>query len=188
MNKTPYMSRNEFSDWIKLSLFAGECEHFAKTTKDPKWRKQFKCCSTWLGKIMLERIDYLDAKQCVAVNKKWKEMKSVTFEKQADGKICTKDIQAPNGKVEVNIEDLYDIIDLAQLSCLKCRQGDFCKECKWRQTFFNLGITPYRTDPKEGECEWRLDNERRSVTPEYMRAELEELGEHELEIVEEAVV
>lgn len=188
MNKTPYMSRNEFSDWIKLALFAGECEHFAKTTKDKEWHKKFKCCATWLGKIMMDRLDYLDPKQCLAVHRKWKDMKNVTFEKTSDGKICTKDIQANNGKVEVDIEELYDLIDLAQLSCLKCRQGSFVQECKWRQIFYNCGITPYRTDPKEGECEWRLDNERRAVTPEYMRAELEELGKGELELVEEGTV
>lgn len=188
MNKEPYMSRNEFSAWVKLALIAGECASLVESTKQPDckdWHKKFACCATWLGKIMMERVDYVDPKQAAAVMKKWYEMKSITFEKNPDGKILTKDIQAQNGKVSLDIDDLYDLVDLAQLSCLKCRQGNFVGECKWRQIFYNCGITPYRTNPKEGECEWRLDNEQRAVTPEYMRAQLQEIKENELEIVEE---
>lgn len=188
MNKEPYMSRNEFSSWVKLALIAGECEALCKTTDKKKckeWHRAFRYCATVLGKAMLQRVDYVDAKQAEAVMKKWRDMKEITFEKSSDGQILTKDIQATNGKVTVDVEDLYDIIDLAQLSCLKCRQGEFVKECKWRQVFFNVGITPYRTSPKEGECEWRLDNEQRAVTPEYIRAELKGIEEGELEIIEE---
>lgn len=168
MNHDPYMSRNELLSFLKIGSLAGEAEEIAKNTKDKEWRRKLKCVATYCEKIIVERLSYLDKKQLESVNRRRQHTQLMLL--TSDQK------RIREGKIEESItletEDLYDIFDLAQKACLCCEQGKYVESCHWREVYHRCGVPPYRTNPKEGECEFRCDNEPEYITPQEYKVEM----------------
>lgn len=173
MKRETYMSKNELLDFLKVGIFAGEAGAIADRTPEKDWARKLKCIATYAKKITDERLAVLDLKQLQTVKRREKHTEMLLFtsdqrrmNKQNDGSI--------ESSITLATQDLYDIVDLAMLSCLKCPQGEFRKKCHWREVYHRLGVPPLRTAPKDGECEFRWDNEQRAVTPEYAVMEMAE--------------
>lgn len=166
MNKEKYMSKEEYLSWLKIGILAGEADKAAETTKDKVWHRKLKCVATYCQNIIEERIAYLDQKQLASLKRR---------RKQTDLKLCTSvPVRARDGEpnITVETEDLYDLLDLALKACMCCEQGKYVKNCKWRKVFHRIEVEPIRTAPKEGECEFRLDNELYFLTPQEYRIEM----------------
>ena len=168
MKRASYMSSNELIDYLKVGIFAGECEIIAERTPEKDWRKTLRCISTWLKKITDERIKCCDPEQIISVSRRVKHthiMLASTDQKRTGN--LSKDVDTTT----VAVDDMYDLVDMSLLSCLKCPQGGCVKECKLRKTYHRLGVMPYRENCLDGECEFRNDpiGEVRAVTPQYQR-------------------
>lgn len=167
MKRQPYMSRPELIDFLKIGTLAGEAEAIAERTSEKDWRQKLKTIATYANRITDERLKTLDKKQLSTVERRHKHtiLKLVTTDQDRyepnDGK--------PEERITVNTDDLYDIVDLALLSCRKCPQGDVCAKCEFRTVYHRIGVPPIRTNPAEGECEFRSDNEIACITPQYKR-------------------
>lgn len=168
MKRERYMSKNEMLDWIKVAILAGEAEAIAARTPEKDWRKKLNCIATYATKIVDERLAAVDTKQLPALarRKDHSEFVMLTSDqrrlnKHQDGK--------PEAAINVATDDLYDVVDMALLSCMKCPQGECVAGCRMRGVYHNLGVPPIRTDPQTGECEFRLDNEIQCITPQYQK-------------------
>lgn len=168
MKKTAYMSRSELLNYLKIGILAGEAESIAKVTEDKSWAKKLRCASKYCQNIITERLNFLSKDQIESVARRNKHAEILLL--TSDQKRIRED------KVETSItvetEDLYDLLDLAMKSCLCCEQGDYCKECRYRKMYHRLGVPPLRTAPKEGECEFRCDNDPLYITPQEQIIEM----------------
>lgn len=168
MNHDTYMSRSELLAFLKLGTLCSEVDLIVKTTKDKEWRRKLKCVITYCEKILEERLSYLDKTQLESISRRRKHTKLMLL--TSDQKRIRED--KVEESITVETEDLYDIFDLAQKACLCCEQGEYVKTCHWREVYHRCGVPPYRTSPKEGECEFRNDNEPRYLTPQEYRVEM----------------
>lgn len=166
MNKEPYMGRAEMLTWLKIGTLAGEADSAAKSTKDKVWHRKLKCVATYCQNIIEERLKYLDPKQIEVLKRRRRTTEIKLF--TSDQKRARTD--EPN--ITIETEDLYDLLDLALKACFCCEQGCYVKDCKWREVFHRLDVMPLRTNPKEGECEFRLDNEQFFLTPQEYKVEM----------------
>lgn len=175
MNKQPYMSAAELISWLKLGVLCGEAETIAEQTTDKdckEWRRKLKTVSTYLNNIVMERLKFLDKKQLMSVQRRKDHTNIVMLssDKRRMDK-SYKDDDSSNIEEEITLatEDLYDVVDMALLSCFKCPQGGCVKNCRIRPVYHRIGVPPIRTAPKDGECEFRLDNEIACITPQYQK-------------------
>ena len=71
--------------------------------------------------------------------------------------------------VEIDSEDLWNLADFALTECMTCPQGECVKPCEMRDLYHRCGLEPTRFDVKEGECEFRADNEVKAVSVQHRR-------------------
>lgn len=163
MKRDSYMSKNELTDFMKIGVLAGEAAAIAERTPVAEWRRKLKCVSTYCEKIITERLMSLDRRQLESVKRRKDHTEIMLLTSDQNR------VERHSGEKEITIstEDLYDLLDLAMLSCMKCPQGDCVKECHFRDVFHRLGVPPSRTNPADGECEFRYNNEILCVTPQY---------------------
>lgn len=168
MKKAPYMGRAELLNYLKIGILAGEAENIAKVTEDKGWARKLKCASTYCKNVITERLKYLSKDQIGTVARRNKHAEILLL--TSDQKRIRED------KIEESIivetEDLYDLLDLALKSCLCCEQGEFCQDCRYRKMYHRLGVPPLRLNPKDGECEFRCDNEAMYITPQEQIVEM----------------
>lgn len=166
MNKDPYMGREEMLAWLKIGVLAGEASNAAKNTKDVVWHRKLTCVATYCQNILEERLKYLDRKQLAVLDRRRKttELKLFTSDQRR--------VRGGEDNITIEVEDLYDLLDLALKACFCCEQGCYVKDCKWREVFHRLNVIPLRTNPKDGECEFRIDNDMVFLTPQEYKVEM----------------
>ena len=167
MKKSSYMSKNEYVQVLKLGVLAGEIEEWLQTTDDKAWRKMLKTCATFLDKILIERLKCLDAKQAKAFDTKFRSCK-IQFASYTNF-YGTVEAKKEKRTVEINAEDLWNLADFALTECMTCPQGACVKQCEMRELYHRCGLEPVRLNPKEGECEFRADNEVKAVSVEHRK-------------------
>lgn len=171
MKKQTYMTTAELWDFCKIGVLAQEAQEIAEKTPVKEWRQRLKTCSTLMAKTMLERLEVMDEKQRISAERR-KDHTTIRFISNDAVRI------APDRKHEptltISTEMLFDILDLAILSCFKCPQGECVKGCKWREHFHTLSIEPMRTEVAEGECEYSTNKvgEAYAVTPQYQKVDI----------------
>lgn len=168
MKREAYMSKNELLDFLKVGVLAGETEAIAERTPEKDWRQKLKTMSTYAKKILDERLAVLDKKQLETVSRR-KDHTELVLYTSDQRRLNSKNDDKIEESITIGTEDLYDVVDMALLSCMKCPQGDVCRTCNMREVFHRIGVPPVRTNPEEGECEFRTDNEIKCVTPQYKR-------------------
>lgn len=167
MKKSNYMSKNEYIEFIKLGILAGEVGKWAEHTEDKVWHRKLKTVETYLTNILNERISYLGEKQVLSVKRKWETCK-LQFENPSTFFGTEKEKKA-NRTVEIDLEDLYNLADFALTECMTCPQGKVVQNCEMRELYHRCNLEPTRFDVKEGECEFRFDNEVKAVSIEHRR-------------------
>lgn len=145
------MSKNELIDFLKLGCLAGEAAAIAERTPEKEWVKKLKTISTYLDKIMLERLNALDREELKSVERRQKYTKIVlsSEDKNRYGEVIEKEI------VRCDMEDLETLAELALNSCAGfCQGGERVKNCKFRKAMHRLGLAVANDNPKNGECEY----------------------------------
>lgn len=167
MKRSTYMSKDEMIDWIKVGVLASEADAIAARTPEADWRKKLKTAATMCSNIITERLRALDRNQLKSVVRR-KEHSSLRLYTSDQLKVDTeRERLEPN--ITLETEDYYDILDMALLSCMKCAQGEVVTDCRMREIYHRLGVPIARENPKVGECEFRADNEVKSITPQYRK-------------------
>lgn len=166
MKRATYMGKEELMNFLKISALAGEVEDAIKYCKEKDWRRKLKTIVTYVDNIQSERLQALDKEQAATIERRFEHNK-ILFNTSDKYRIAQKDFGKPEEEITVNTEDLYDIVDMALLSCMKCPQGDICATCNIRKILHTWGIPVIRTNPAAGECEFRSDNDIKCVTPQY---------------------
>lgn len=167
MKRESYMSKNELLDFLKIGILAGEVEIIAKRTPEKDWQRKMKCAATYLGNIVNERLKALAPEQLQTVSRRNKHTEIKLF---TSDQIRLQGESRMEDAVTVDTDVLYDVVDLAMLSCFKCAQGDLVKDCRFRKHFHTIGVSVCRTNPKEGECEFSTSaiGEVKCVNPQYL--------------------
>lgn len=168
MKHARYMSKPELMNLLKLCALAGEVEAAIQHCDDKNWIRKLKTTITYIDNIVAERIAELDPAQAVTVERRMQHNK-VVFYTSDQRRLNQKNDGKPEEEVTISTDDLFDLVDISMLSCMKCSQGDLCKTCEIRKMYHTLGVIPIRTNPAEGECEFRADNEVKSVTPQHRK-------------------
>lgn len=166
MKRESYMSKGEFLDFLKIGVLAGEAEAIANRTPEKDWRQKLRTISTYADRILKERLEPLDKKQLVAVSRR-KEHTELVLYTSDQRRLNNSNDDKIEEEVTISTDDLYDMVDLALLSCRKCPQGEVCAKCQFREVYHRIGVPPLRTNPADGECEFRSDNVPESITPQY---------------------
>lgn len=162
MKKSSYMSQNEYAQVLKLGVLAGEIQEWIDTTEDKTWRKMLKTCLTFLDRILIERLMHLDIKQRDSFDRKFRSCKIQLA--SYTNFFGTAQAKQEKRTVEIDAEDLYNLADFALTQCMLCPQGECVKDCEMRELYHRCGLEPSRTEVKEGECEFRFDNEVKAVS------------------------
>lgn len=170
LRELPYMKSSELIQWMKLACLVGELEACADETKKGTWRAWMKCAQGLIWKVVKERMEILDPKQCKSVvrRRSHTEIKMITSdEARVPGQSDSQE------HVTLAYEDLIDLADLALNSCAACPQGDCVKECFYRKVMHRLSLPVCRDNVKEGECEFnhRSVGETEQVKPLNHREE-----------------
>lgn len=171
MKKQSYMTTSELWDLCKVGVFAEEAASIAERTPVKEWRKRLKTVSTLMTKTMAERLACMDEKQRISAERRVNHT-NIKFSTSDSVRIRPQDKHEPT--LTISTEMLFDILDLAILSCYKCPQGECVKGCKWREIFHTLSIEPMRIEVATGECEYSVNKvgEAYAVTPQYKRVDI----------------
>ena len=162
MKKSSYMSQNEYVQVLKLGVLSGEIQEWIDTTEDKTWRKMLKTCLTFLDRILIERLMHLDIKQRDSFDRKFRSCKIQLA--SYTNFFGTAQAKQEKRTVEIDAEDLYNLADFALTQCMLCPQGECVKNCEMRELYHRCYLEPTRTEVKEGECEFRFDNEVKAVS------------------------
>lgn len=173
MKRQSYIAAKELMDLFRVGIMAAEFRSVAERTPEKDWAKKLKIMATYCENIMNERLACIkDLEQVKSVKRRYAhtEMKFIS----TDDWRSNKDKYEKQDMLTVETEVLYDLLDLAMLTCYKCPQGKCVKDCHWRKHFHTLAVPPFRTEPAEGECEFRYDpvGDARNVSPQYRTVEL----------------
>lgn len=162
------MSSNELLDYLKIGILAGECEIIAERTPEKDWRTKLKCMASYARRITEERIKCCEPAQILSVARRVKHTRMLLA---STDQVRTSNLSKDVDTTTIAVDDMYDLVDMSLLSCLKCPQGDCVKDCKLRQTYHRLSVMPYRENCADGECEFRMEpvGEVRAVTPQYQK-------------------
>lgn len=173
MKRQRYIATKELMDLFKVGIMAAEFRCVAdKTASEKDWAKKLRIMATYCENILNERLACLDPEQALTVKRRYEHMEIKFY--STDDYRCNKQKYENESTITLEAEVLYDLLDLAMLTCYKCPQGKCVKDCRWRKHFHQLAVPPFRLEPAEGECEFRYDpiGEVRNVTPQYRTVEL----------------
>lgn len=165
MNRDQYMSSKEFYDFVKIGIMAGEAPIIAKNTKDKEWHKALMTVGTICKKITDERLACLDAKNLLTVQRRHHHTELMLYTTDQLRVNPADNGSSVEKRITVDGEDLYDLVEFCSYFCLQCPQGDLVKKCHMRDLLHKLGMPVSRTDPKEGQCEWRVDDKNETLNP-----------------------
>ena len=112
MKKAPYMSDNEFSDYVKVGVFAGEVKAIANRTPEKGWAKDLRIAATKLEKVAKDRVQCLDDINLVKVSRKinHSDLRFVTSDVDRGRKSGL--ISKPSNNVSLDVEDFNFIINV----------------------------------------------------------------------------
>lgn len=163
MKAKPYMSSKDILEFLKIGCLAGECRNAAKLTKETAtteqerdWAKRLQTAATNLAKVVDERMACVEPIQLKTVQRRWKnsDLRLYTTDQL---RIDERDKRVAEDRT-MTWDDFCNIGEMALLHCELCPQGEYVKDCEYRQTFHRIGIPVGREDVKEGECEFCTDN------------------------------
>lgn len=165
MKRNSYMASNEMNEFMWLSATRQIFEKILATTKDKVWRRKIKTCDTLIKQVIEDRTECFDE---LELKKAYRRILGIGIKVYSydDARVDKDDFDR---KVTIAQEDFFNLVDAAFLQCRTCPQGSLVKECPRRKMFHRLGLQVYesRQQPKDGECEFRYDNEQTAVTPQY---------------------
>lgn len=173
MKRQRYIATNELMDLFKVGIMAAEFRTIAdKSSTEKDWQKKLRMMATYCENIMNQRFECLDADAAKTVKRRY-EHTEIKFISVDDWR-SNRNRYEKEGMLTIEAECLYDVLDLAMLTCYKCPQGACVKDCKWRKRFHELAVPVFRTEPKEGECEFRYEpiGTVRNVNPLYRTVEI----------------
>ena len=168
MKKAAYMAKAELMQFLKLSVLWGEVEEAVKTTEEKNWRRKLKCICTYLDNILDERLRGIDKEQLQTDERRSKHSCLKLYTSDQNRTIQDNQLEE---KITMATEDVYDLVDMALLTCYRCEQGGCVKDCKIRRILHTIGCPPIRTEPQQGECEFTTNaaGEVKSISPQYKR-------------------
>ena len=171
LRETPYMASWELVVWMKLAILSGELDACVSETKNKKWHKKLACANTMLWSVIQERIAMTDPKQAKSIVRRKNHSDIISF--TSDEKRLPKNKNNMPESVTLAYEDFIDIIDLANNSCVACKQGPCVDSCFYKKVFLRCGVPILRPDAKEGECPYSTlaVGETRQVIPRNQRNE-----------------
>lgn len=168
MREHKYIARDEAVTLMLLDALTTKVAEEAANTTNPDWQEKFQTIAKWLDEIIFARVELLDEKQrTMLARKSLNSSCKIVTKDEARTKAWMFANQQKNVTIETN--DLFDLGDYALLECMTCPQGCKVKECKMRELYHRVGFEPTRTDVKDGECEFRFDNEQKSVGVDYKK-------------------
>ena len=165
MKKAAYCNKDEFLQVIYLHTAYTLTNFVADNTQDKEWHRKLATAATLLLKTYNERMDCLDPIQRGKVDSRANH--SYVRVLSSDEK-AIEQLQQETETITLEFEDFLDIVEFSNWSCLKCSQGEHVQKCPFRRLLHKYNLPAARMDPKPGECEFRWDNEIRSMAPEGM--------------------
>lgn len=158
MKRQAYCGKDELIDLLKIDVLAAESEIIAARTPEKDWAK--KTCSTYLSKMVEERIAALDVKQRTAVLRRCKHS-AIKIYTSDQNRLKQADDNKPEEEITISTDDFFDVLDLAAQNCKACPQGECIKQCYYRDIFHRLDVPVVRDNPSAGQCEFGYNE----VTP-----------------------
>jgi len=152
---TPYISSQEMASFLTLGCLATECGLSLSDVKNPQWHKRIKTATTNLEKVIDERVALLDKSQYLPVMRR-KDHTAVMLVSKDNKRFIAEN---QTDIVQVSLDDIFEIGELALNSCTACEQGECVKECRFRKVFHRLSIPVLNENPQAGKCEFRIENE-----------------------------
>lgn len=167
MKESKYMASKELNQLMWLSAAVQSIEKILEdeTTKNKDWRRWMATSKTYLRKVIDDRLRKLDPLETVKVMRRVTKI-AIKVAHYDDFRVDKTDMER---RVTISSEDFLDLVDGTTLNCYGCPQGDVVKGCPRRKMFHRLGLQvhAFREDPKDGECEFRYNDEQYAVTPQY---------------------
>jgi hypothetical protein len=166
MKRQSYCAKEELLDLLKMGVFMSECEAIADKTPEKDWAKKLRTIKSYCSKIFDERVAALDEKQRGTVLRRYKHT-SIKFYTSDQNRIVSQNDDKPETNITVCTDDLFDLVDLALFNCKSCPQGECKEKCYYRELFHRIGVLVCRDNPKEGECEFSLNEVGEYETPKH---------------------
>lgn len=162
MNTRPYLKGDDIYELLmymgaswNLGNFAEATKKHAKTEQEKRWAKWTKTAVTFLEKVIDEKLMTMDEKQLAnmvrrrsTVNIKVVPMDSIRVQKIMDHA----------SDVLVKRDQLLSVMELALMGCHCCPQGEYVKNCPYRQAMHACGV-PISVNESDGpgRCEFRSE-------------------------------
>lgn len=165
MNHAKHMATNQLNEYMWLSAVRQIYEKILKTTTDKKWRQKIKTADTYMKGIIDERWDDLDPLEQKKTYRRIEQIRIKVYSYD-DARVDREDY---NRTLTIGMDDFLDLCDAAFLNCMGCPQGEVVKDCPRRKMYHRLGLAVHklRENPSEGQCEFRMNDERYAVSPQY---------------------
>lgn len=156
MKKAPYLSDNEFNDYVKVGVFSGEIKAIAERTPEKEWAKDLRTAATKLEKVARARVNALDDIGLLKAKRKIEhsDLRFVSSDEDRGKKQGL--ISKSEPKITLDEEDfvfLIKVIDLAVCKNCGCRDA---KNCELRKVYHTIGRVADNDTPQEFECEFKV--------------------------------
>lgn len=168
MKQSNYMSSNALIEFLKIGILSSELDIIAANTKktakskiEKEWARKMRMAATMMENVITERMEALDQKARDSVERRNKHTKML-MESKDNVRVAPTD-KSPH--IAVSSDDLTLIAELALMGCGACPQGEYVKNCPYRDMFHRLGIPIGREDVQDGQCEFMTRDEPKVCMP-----------------------
>lgn len=168
MKASNYMNAASLVEFLKVGILASELDIIAantkKTAKTPmekEWARKMRMAATMMENVIVERMTALDQKARDSVERRNNHVRML-MESKDNVRVAPTD-KSPH--ITVSSDDLTLIAELALMGCGACPQGEYVKDCPYRDMFHRLGIPIGREDVQDGQCEFMTRNEPKVCMP-----------------------
>lgn len=163
MKRAPYCNKEEFSQVVYLHAAYSLINDIADNTQDKEWHKKLATSGTLLLKVYNDRLDCLDpiGREKVDSRANHTYVRVVSSDEKA-----LERLKQEKETITMEFDDFLNIVEFANWSCLKCSQGEYVQKCPFRKLLHKYNLPVARMNPNPGECEFRWDNDIRSMAPE----------------------
>ncbi|WP_405379581.1 hypothetical protein [Phascolarctobacterium sp.] len=165
MKHAPYAASNEMQEIMWLSAARQMFERIIKTTADKDWLRRIRTADTNVKNVLDARVADLNQLELKKFARRVQTV-GIKVYHYDDARVDKSD---HNRTYTISQDDFLDLVDAAFLNCYACKQGDIVKDCPRRKLYHRLGLQVHalRESPKQGQCEFRCDDDPRYVTPQY---------------------
>lgn len=152
-----YLNANEKTDTLRLITFYvnlnNMVEQWEKLGKDKEQVKYLKMARTYIDKLnksIMQPLDAMEQKKVVDFAHKLQVV--VVHNDQAKREY--KDMMAMDSNVPINIDDLYDLVEMTSEYCrLLCKNEG---SCRVRDILMSYDIPVVSLNTPEGKCPYKL--------------------------------